>query len=85
MSQPLDGLNGASADPLLEKLSLKLQESFAEDVDGLAAAHRVAEAAVQALRQAGATAESIREAAIDVVTPEFRKAEQAITAAEARL
>jgi hypothetical protein len=85
MSQPPDGLNGASADPLLEKLSLKLQESFAEDVDGLAAAHRVAQAAVQALRQAGATAESIREAAIDAVTPELRKAEQAITAAEDRL
>jgi hypothetical protein len=85
MSQPLNGSNGASADPLLEKLSLKLEESFAEDVDGLAAARRVAQAAVQALRQAGATAESIREAAIDAVTPELRKAEQAITAAEDRL
>jgi hypothetical protein len=64
---------------------LKLQESFAEDADGLAASHRVAQAAVQALWQAGATAESISEAAIDAVTPELRNAEEAITAAENRL
>jgi hypothetical protein len=85
MSLRLNGLNGASGDPLLEKLSSKLEDSFAGDAEGLAAAHRVAQAAVQALRQAGATAESIREAAIDAVTPELREAEQAITAAEDRL
>jgi hypothetical protein len=81
----LNGLNGASGDPLLEKLSLKLHEGFAEDADGLAAAHRVAQAAVQALRQAGAAAESISQAAIDAVTPELREAEQAVTAAEDHL
>jgi len=85
MTLRLDGSNGASGDPLLERLSLKLEESFAGDADGVAAAHRVAQAAVQALRRAGATAESVREAAVDAVTPELRKAEQAITAAEDRL
>jgi hypothetical protein len=85
MSLRLNGLSGASGESLLEELSLRLEESFAEDVDGLAAAHRVAQAAMQALRQAGATAESIREAAIEAVTPEVGKAEQAITAAEDRL
>jgi hypothetical protein len=72
-------------DPLLEKLSLELQESFTEDADGLAAAHRVAEAAVQALRKTGAAADLISQAAIDAVTPSLREAEQAVTAAEDRL
>jgi hypothetical protein len=73
------------SDPLLEKLSLKLEESFTGDADGLAAAVRVAQAAVRALREAGATPESIGEAAIDAVTPALRQAEQAITVAEDRL
>lgn len=76
--------NGAS-DALLEMLSVKLEESLVRDTDGLAAAHRVAQAAVQALRQAGATAASIQEAAIDAVAPQLREAEQAIEAAEERL
>jgi hypothetical protein len=72
-------------DPLLEKLSSKLEERLIGDADGIIVAHRAAQAAVQALRQADATLESIAEAATDAVTPELRKAEQAITAAEDRL
>jgi hypothetical protein len=34
--------NEPLSDPLLEKLSLKLEESFAGDADGVAEAHRVA-------------------------------------------
>jgi hypothetical protein len=85
MSLPLSGLNGAAGDPLLEKLWSKLEGSFVGDADEVAAAHRVAEAAVRALRQPGATAESIRQAAIDAVTPELQEAEQAVAAAEDRL
>jgi hypothetical protein len=77
--------NEPPSDPLLEKLSLKLEESFTGDADGVAEAHRVAQAAVRALRQAGATPESIGEAAINAVTPALLQAEQAITAAEDRL
>jgi hypothetical protein len=84
MSLEPKGLSGAS-DALLDMLSLKLEESLATDADGLAAARRVARAAVQALRQAGATAASIQEAAIDAVAPQLREAEQAIAAAEDRL
>jgi hypothetical protein len=77
--------NEPLSDPLLEELLLKLEESFAGDADGVAAAHRIARAAVGALRQVGATSQSISEAAIDAVTPALRQAEQAIAAAANRV
>jgi hypothetical protein len=77
--------NEPLSDPLLEALLLKLQESFTGDADGVAAAHRIARAAVGALRQAGATSESISQAAIDAVTPALGQAERAIAAAADRV
>jgi hypothetical protein len=77
--------NEPVGDPLLERLALKLEVSFTGDADGVAQAYRVVQAAVQALRETGATPESICEAAIDAVIPALRQAERAIAAAEDRL
>ena len=67
--------------PLLERLNEKLDEAIS-DPGRLSAAQTVAKAAVEAIDEVDASAETIREAAISALGDALEAAEEAIAEAE---